>query len=178
MEAPLAYEIRSKISLISSGCLTSMEIGWELSRASIWINVHKENSLNHSISILNGLSSSGDIIAKINWIRLGTPACFSKNLGTPNAHGIDLALKVWSCDIISPMHCLTSPKMVAELWCHQGTFGKTCICLPFLECPTLPLSKARCVQTTINLCSVHSMSNVLSFTYNMFEPLQHQGCLN
>ena len=25
---------------------------------------------------------------------------------------------------------------MAELWCHQGTFGATCVCLLFLECPT------------------------------------------
>ena len=35
IDAPFPYEIRSKISLISSGCFTGMETGWELSRASI-----------------------------------------------------------------------------------------------------------------------------------------------
>ena len=35
------------------------------------------------------------------------------------------------------MHSLTSLKIVVELWYHPGTFGATCICLVFLECPTL-----------------------------------------
>ena len=35
IEAPLPYEIRSNISLISAGCFTGMDIGWELSKASI-----------------------------------------------------------------------------------------------------------------------------------------------
>ena len=35
------------------------------------------------------------------------------------------------------MHCLTSLKFVAELWCHPGTFSATCICLLILECSTL-----------------------------------------
>ena len=39
----------------------------------------------------------------------------SINLGTTNAQRIDLALKIWSCGVISPMHCLTSLKIVAEL---------------------------------------------------------------
>ena len=39
----------------------------------------------------------------------------SINLVTTNTYRIDLALKVRSCDVISPMHCLTSPKIVVEL---------------------------------------------------------------
>ena len=35
IEAPFAYEILSKISLISSGWPTGIEIGWEVSKASI-----------------------------------------------------------------------------------------------------------------------------------------------
>ena len=38
----------------------------------------------------------------------------SLNLGT-NDNGIDLALKIRSCDVICPMHCLRSLKIVAEL---------------------------------------------------------------
>ena len=33
--APFPYEILSNISWISSGCFTGIEIGWELSKASI-----------------------------------------------------------------------------------------------------------------------------------------------
>ena len=36
-------------------------------------------------------------------------------LGTTNAHRMYLALKIHSWDAISPMHCLTSLKIVAEL---------------------------------------------------------------
>ena len=43
----------------------------------------------------------------------------------------------YSHDVISPMHCLTSLKIEAELWCHPGTFGANCVGLLFLECPTL-----------------------------------------
>ena len=32
---------------------------------------------------------------------------------------------MWNCDIFSPVHSLTSLKIVAELRCHQGTFGAT-----------------------------------------------------
>ena len=39
----------------------------------------------------------------------------SINLGTTNPQRIDVALKWQSCDVISPMHCLTSLKIVAEL---------------------------------------------------------------
>ena len=38
----------------------------------------------------------------------------SINLGSTYAHRIDLALKIWSCDVISPMRCPTSLKIVAE----------------------------------------------------------------
>ena len=48
-----------------------------------------------------------------------------------------------SCDVISPMHCLTSLKIVAELSCRPGTFSvTTCICLLFLKCPTILLTLA------------------------------------
>ena len=39
----------------------------------------------------------------------------SINLGTINAQIIDLALKVQRREIISPMHCLSCLKIVAEL---------------------------------------------------------------
>ena len=39
----------------------------------------------------------------------------SFNLPTTNAERIDLTLNVRSCDIISPMLCLTSLYMLAEL---------------------------------------------------------------
>ena len=39
----------------------------------------------------------------------------SINLGTTTAQRIDLALKVRSHNVISPMHCLTSLKILAEL---------------------------------------------------------------
>ena len=61
----------------------------------------------------------------------------SFNLPTTNAQRIDLTLNVWSCDIISPMLCLTSLNILAELWCHQGPFSATYVCLLLLECPTL-----------------------------------------
>ena len=37
------------------------------------------------------------------------------NLGITNTHRIDLAIRNWSCDVICPMYCLTSLKIVAEL---------------------------------------------------------------
>ena len=58
-------------------------------------------------------------------------------LGTTKAPRINLAQKVRNCEFINPMHCPTSLKMVAELWCHQGTFSAICLCLLLLECPTL-----------------------------------------
>ena len=75
------------------------------------------------------------VVIKVNRIR---PTVVNKsiNLGTTNPRSFDLALKVRSCIIINPMHCQTSLKKVAELWCHQGTFA-ACLCLLFLECPTL-----------------------------------------
>ena len=39
----------------------------------------------------------------------------SIKLGTTNPQRIDLALKWQGCDVISPMHCLTSLKKVAGL---------------------------------------------------------------
>ena len=39
----------------------------------------------------------------------------SFNLRTTNPQKTDLALKRQSCDVISPMHCLSSLKKVAEL---------------------------------------------------------------
>ena len=44
------------------------------------------------------------------------PAAVNKsiNLGTTNAQIIDLSLKRQSCDVISPINCLTCPKKVAE----------------------------------------------------------------
>ena len=39
----------------------------------------------------------------------------SLNLGTTNTDRIDLALKFLRFDVISPMHCLTSLKKLAEL---------------------------------------------------------------
>ena len=59
------------------------------------------------------------------------------NLGTTSAQIINLALKERSSDVIRPMHCLTSLKILAELRCHQGTFSAASVCLLFLECPTL-----------------------------------------
>ena len=43
----------------------------------------------------------------------------------------------YSHHVIIPMHCLTSLKILAELWCHLDTFGANCVGLLFLECPTL-----------------------------------------
>ena len=43
------------------------------------------------------------------------------NLGTTNAHRIDLALKIWSCDVICCMHRLASLKIVADLCCRPST---------------------------------------------------------
>ena len=48
----------------------------------------------------------------------------SINLGTTNSQRIDEALKVQSCDVISPKHSLTSLKILAELGCHQDIFGQ------------------------------------------------------
>ena len=45
--------------------------------------------------------------------------------------------KMRSHDVISLMHCLASPKIVAESRCHQGALGATCIYLLFLEYSTL-----------------------------------------
>ena len=58
----------------------------------------------------------------------------SINLVTTNPQRIDLALKVQSWNGISPMHCLTSLKILAELRCHEGTLGATCVFLLFWEC--------------------------------------------
>ena len=55
---------------------------------------------------------------KVNRKRPGTPACFSQleyQLGATNALKMDRALKIWSCEVIHPMHCLTSLKIVAKL---------------------------------------------------------------
>ena len=45
------------------------------------------------------------------------PALVNKSihLGNTNTQRIDLAFKEQSCDVISPMHCLTSIKIVAAL---------------------------------------------------------------
>ena len=45
------------------------------------------------------------------------PALVNKsiNSGTTSNHKIDLALKIQSSDVISPMHCRTSLKIVAEM---------------------------------------------------------------
>ena len=51
----------------------------------------------------------------------------SINFATTSPHIIDLALKNQSCDVISPMHSLTSLKM-AELWCPLGAFSATETC--------------------------------------------------
>ena len=44
-------------------------------------------------------------------------------MGTTNPQRIDMALKWQGCDVISHMHCPTSLKKVAGLWCHQNPFG-------------------------------------------------------
>ena len=54
-----------------------------------------------------------------------------------------------SCDVISPMHCLTSLKIVAESWCHQGTCGATCFWWLFLECLKLWLWSMRVTSKNI-----------------------------
>ena len=51
---------------------------------------------------------------KVNIIRLGA-ANKSINLGTIEAQTIDLALKMQSLVTLSPMHCLTSSKIMVEL---------------------------------------------------------------
>ena len=61
----------------------------------------------------------------------------SINLAITNTQRIDLALKVRSRDVISPMHCLNCMKILVQFNCHQGSFRAACICLLFLECPTL-----------------------------------------
>ena len=61
------------------------------------------------------------------------PCCCKKHYQLGDAHTIDLGLKLWSCDVISPLHCMTGMKVVTELWCHPGTFIATCIFLLFLE---------------------------------------------
>ena len=38
----------------------------------------------------------------------------SINLGTTNPSGIDLSLKIRSYDVIDPMHCLSSLKIMVE----------------------------------------------------------------
>ena len=45
--------------------------------------------------------------------------------------------KMWSSDIISPLHSLTSLSIVAGLWCHSGTFGATWVCKLVLKSPPL-----------------------------------------
>ena len=71
------------------------------------------------------------------WTLLPSAVNKRTNLGTTNIQRIDLALEMGSTDIISPIHCLTSLKIAAELWCHQVTFSGTCVCLLFWECLTL-----------------------------------------
>ena len=66
--------------------------------------------------------------ALVNW---------SINLGTTNALKMDRALKIWSCDVIRPMHCLTCLKIGAKLRCHPGTFGSLAS-RPSLAKPILP----------------------------------------
>ena len=80
------------------------------------------------------------LLNKVNrksWTLQPSALNMSIKLGTTNTHRIDLALKMRSCDIISPMHCLTSLSILAELSYDQGTFSATWICLLFRECPTL-----------------------------------------
>ena len=55
----------------------------------------------------------------------------SINLGTTNTDRIDLPLKTPSCYVIRLIHSLNSLIIMMELWCHQGTFDATCICLLF-----------------------------------------------
>ena len=70
-----------------------------------------------------------DILALL---RTGTSALSSKEeyqlANTTNTQRIDLDVEVLSHVVISPMHCLTSLEVLAELWCHQGTFSATCVC--------------------------------------------------
>ena len=76
---------------------------------------------------------------QVNRIRLALqPAEINKsiNLCKTNAHKIDLALKIWSFDVISPMLSLTTLNIAADLLCHPGTYGATSICLLCLKCPT------------------------------------------
>ena len=51
----------------------------------------------------------------LGWAHQRSVVNKSINSGTTNTHRIDLPLKIHSCDIISPMFCLTSLKIAAEL---------------------------------------------------------------
>ena len=49
------------------------------------------------------------LLTKVKWIRLGTPATVV-NKSIIKRRWINLALKMWSRDVISPIQCLTSLK--------------------------------------------------------------------
>ena len=72
-------------------------------------------------------------------------------------HRTDLAQKIQSRDIISPMHCLWSPKIEAALGCYPGTFQFNLCIFTFSRVPnllliTLVLSYYRLYVTKILLC--------------------------
>ena len=54
-------------------------------------------------------------LSELSWALQPALVKMSINFGTTNAQRIYLALKVRSCDIISPMLCLTRMNIVAEL---------------------------------------------------------------
>ena len=59
--------------------------------------------------------SEVELLNNKGWALQPTIRNNSINLGTGKAPRIDLALKVCSHDVISPMHSLTSLKILAEL---------------------------------------------------------------
>ena len=67
----------------------------------------------------------------LEWGWAFQPALENKSINSVTTKNWPVALKRRSCDAISQMHCLTSLKIVVELWCLQGTFGATCLCLLF-----------------------------------------------
>ena len=100
---------------------------------------HKQRNLPEWPILTSKLS--GTVHPSVNRVRLGAlqPSAVNKsiNKGTTKAQRIDLPLKMQSCDVISPLHCLNGLKIVVELQCHPGPFGAACLCFLLHECPTL-----------------------------------------
>ena len=76
--------------------------------------------------------SEVELLNNKGWALQPTIGNNSINLGTGKAPRIDLALKVRSVDVISPMNCLTSlksQKSLAELWrlAFNATFNRQCL---------------------------------------------------